>query len=141
MAPFDEVYHISALTNDGVPRLESALISHCSSTPTRPFEFPPSEVTDQSVIQLASEIIRENIFSRIHDELPYRIQQNTVGWTDLPDGSVRIDQEWTVESKSQKQILLAGGGNIVQFVIQKSLPALRKLLNRQVHLFVRVSTR
>ncbi len=119
-------------------RLESQLLTLCKATEEREWEYPATEVTDQSIIELASELIREQIMSNLHDEIPYRLVQETVGWTELSDGSLRIDQDWTVETKSQKNILLNKRAATVQVIINKSLPSLQKLLNREVHLFVRV---
>ena len=53
---------------------------------------------------LAYEIIREKLFSRLHEELPYRSTVETEQWKELKDGSTRIEQTIYVEQYTRSGI-------------------------------------
>ena len=68
-----------------------------------------------------------------------------MGWTDLPDGSLRIDQELHVPSESQKAIILArdrttGQSGLSQVGI-RARKDIARMLGRKVHLFLRVKVK
>jgi len=68
---------------------------------TYPTTLPKQQTTDLSPLERATEIIREKLYRRLNRELPYNIVQETRGWTDLPDGTLRIDQTIFVQRQSQ----------------------------------------
>jgi len=47
--------------------------------------------------QLASEITREKLYLRLHQELPYQSTVETDTWKELKNGSTRIEQTIYVE--------------------------------------------
>ena len=59
-------------------------------------------MTDQSDLRRAEELIRERVLDRLHQEIPYRLGQRTVGWTPLPNGGLRIDHELLTDTLHQK---------------------------------------
>src|SRR5258707_8994259 len=66
---FTATFMTSALTGDGVPDLKEWLAGH---VPVGPFLYPPDQMSDPPLRQLAAEITREKIFFRLHQELPYQ---------------------------------------------------------------------
>ena len=84
----------------------------------RPGEWTvPEGVThQQSPLQVATEIIRANIFAHCKDELPYAIDQRNIGWTELPSGDLRIDQE-----------LISPPKKSTEAIVRKRLPGIGKL--------------
>ena len=67
-AKFEATFMISALTGDGVADLKRWLAQH---VPPGPWLYPPDQMSDAPVRQLAAEITREKLFERLHQELPY----------------------------------------------------------------------
>ena len=67
-AKFDSTFMISALTGDGVADLKTWLAERM---PPSPWLYPPDQMSDAPVRQLAAEITREKLFERLHQELPY----------------------------------------------------------------------
>ena len=63
---------------------------------------------------LASEITREKLYERLHEELPYASTVETETWEERKDGSVRIDQVIYVERDSQSKIVLGKGGQTIK---------------------------
>ncbi len=135
---FDEIFMISALTGDGVKQLTAHL---AQSVPPGPWHYAADDMSDVPMRMLASEITREQIFLRLHDELPYAITVETSQWKDFKNGSVRLEQTIYVERDSQKQIVLGKGGQTVKKISMESRKELAALIGRPVHLFLFVKVR
>jgi GTP-binding protein Era len=60
--------------------------------PEGPWLFPEDQLSDLPQKLLAAEITREEIFHRLHEELPYSIWVETESWEEFKDGSVKIVQ-------------------------------------------------
>lgn len=55
-----------------------------------------------SDVDFLFEVIREKIYQQFHYEIPYLVSQENLGWTELTDGTLRIDQYIFVEKESQQ---------------------------------------
>jgi len=135
---FAEMFMISALTGDGVGDLKSWLAAHVLPGP---WHYPEDQLSDISERLLASEITREKIYDRLHQELPYATTVETEEWKEKPDGSVRVSQVIYVQRKSQKPIVLGKGGRMVGEIGKASRLELEEFLGRRVHLFLFVKIR
>lgn len=138
LAGFDATFMVSALNGSGVEDLERHLISRM---PSGPWLFPEDEISDLPQRLLAAEITREKAYLRLHQELPYALSVETEAWQDFDDGSVRIEQSITVERDSQKGIVVGKGGQMIKRIRAEAQQELAELLDRPVHLFVRVRVR
>ena len=135
---FERVFMISALTGDGVADL-GAWIS--DRMPESPWLYPADQVADVPSRVLASEVTREKIFLRLHDELPYATTVETEKWQDRKDGSVKIDQTIYVQREGQKAIVLGKGGATIKLIGELARTELEELFQRRVHLFLFVKVR
>ncbi len=135
---FDRIFMIAALGGDGVADLTTYLAAH---VPPGPWHYPEDEISDLPMRMLASEITREKILHRLHDELPYAITVETLSWKKLRNGGVRIEQNIFVERDSQKKIVLGKGGATVKEISMASRIELAKLLEHKVDLFLFVKVR
>ncbi len=136
---FAETFIISALDGNGCEALLAAVVR---SMPESPFLFPEDQLSDLSDRTLAAEITREQIFHRMHQELPYSITVETEGWAEAPDGSeVRIDQTIYALRSSQKPILIGKKGQQLKAIGEASRRELERLLGKRVHLFLFVKIR
>ncbi|MEK9707803.1 MAG: GTPase Era [Alphaproteobacteria bacterium] len=138
LAGFDATFMVSALNGSGVEDLERHLVSRM---PSGPWLFPEDEISDLPQRLLAAEITREKAYLRLHQELPYALSVETEAWQDFDDGSVRIEQSITVERDSQKGIVVGKGGQMIKRIRAEAQQELAELLDRPVHLFVRVRVR
>ena len=110
--------------------------------PEGPWLFPEDQLSDLSDRALAAEITREQIFHRLHQELPYSITVETEGWAESPDGrEVRIDQTIYVLRDSQKPILIGKKGQQLKALGEASRHELERILGKRVHLFLFVKVR
>lgn len=134
-AAFDEVFFVSALTGDGVPELKQRL---ADLMPEGPWHYPEDQVSDASERLLAAEITREQLYRKLHDELPYDSAVRPESYTHRKDGSIEIHQQIVVARDSQKAIVLGRKGAMIKAIGEASRKELAELLDTKVHLFLHV---
>ena len=135
---FTETFMISALTGDGVDDLVPYF---AQALPEGPWLYPEDHLTDMNERLFASEITREKLFLRLHQELPYSLTVETEGWEERPDGSVKVDQVIYVERTSQRAIVLGKGGRQIKEIGAAAREEIGELMDRKVHLFLFVKVR
>ena len=135
---YEQIFMISALKGDGL----EALGAWCEGKmPEGPLLFPADQTADIPSRLLASEITREKIYLRLHDELPYETAVETEKWEERKDGSVKIDQIIYVQRDGQKAIVLGKGGQTIKEIGAASRKELEQIFGRRVHLFLFVKVR
>ncbi len=87
------------------------------------------------------ELVRERVYCRTNQEVPYRVDVSVTSWQEFDNGSVRVEVELLARQRSHVQMLVGGGGQAVKSIGQGAREELTKALRRQVHLFVRVKYR
>ncbi|MBI3759224.1 MAG: KH domain-containing protein, partial [Deltaproteobacteria bacterium] len=90
---------------------------------------------------LAAEIVREQLFEHLHQELPYALTVETEAWEERKDGSVKIDCTIFVQRDNQRAIVLGEGGKRIKSMGATARRALEALFERRVHLFLFVKVR
>jgi len=137
--PFiDHLFMISALTGDGVPDIKGYWAMHL---PQGPWLFPEDQLTDLPLRLLAAEMTREEIFNRLHEELPYSIWVETEAMEEFKDGSMKINQCIYVQRESQRPIVLGKNGRQIKAIGEAARKQLRHVLKRPVHLFLHVKVK
>jgi GTP-binding protein Era len=134
----DQIFMISALKGDGTKDIKDYWAARL---PEGPWLFPEDQLSDLSHRLLAAEITREEIFFRLHEELPYAIWVETEGWEEFKDGSVKINQLIYVQRDSQKPIVLGHGGAQIKAIGAAARRQLTAILKRPVHLFLQVKVK
>ena len=137
-ARFETTFMVSALTGDGVADLKRWLAEHVAPGP---WHYPPDQMSDAPMRQLAAEITREKLFERLHQELPYHSTVETEQWKDLRGNAVRIEQTIYVERESQRKIVLGKGGATIKAIGEASRREIEKITEGKVHLFLFVKVR
>jgi len=137
-ARFEATFMISALSGDGVADLKRWLAGR---VPPGPWLYPPDQMSDAPIRQLAAEITREKLFERLHQELPYHATVETEQWKDLRGNAVRIEQTIYVERESQRKIVLGKGGAAIKAIGESSRREIEKITEGKVHLFLFVKVR
>ncbi len=138
MCGFDATFMVSAKNGDGCEDLIKWL---ADSLPLSPYLYPEDEISDLPMRNLAAEITREKVFLRLHEELPYSSHVETETWTELKDGSVKIEQAIFVERESQKKIVIGRKGETVKAISMAARKELTEILERPVHLILFVKVR
>jgi GTP-binding protein Era len=137
-ASFAATFMISALSGEGVPDLKRWLAAHA---PAGPWLYPPDQISDAPLRQLAAEITREKLYLRLHQELPYQSTIETEVWKELKDGAVRIEQTLYVERESQRKIVLGKGGQTLKAIGSAARADIAAAIEQPVHLFLHVKVR
>jgi GTPase len=135
---FAATFMISALTGDGVNDAKRWL---AEKMPPGPWLYPPDQMSDAPLRQLAAEITREKLFHRLHQELPYQSTVETESWKELRDGSIRIEQTIYVERESQRKIVLGKGGAAIKKIGAEARKEISEIAEKPVHLFLFVKVR
>jgi GTP-binding protein Era len=137
-AKFEATFMISALKRDGVADLKSWLAERM---PPSPWLYPPDQMSDAPMRQLAAEITREKLFERLHQELPYHSTVETESWKELRGGNIRVEQTIYVERESQRKIVLGKGGQTIKAIGEASRREIAEIVEHKVHLFLFVKVR
>ena len=137
-ADFSATFMVSALSGDGVGEVKAWL---AAQAPEGPWHYPEDQISDAPLRSLAAEITREQVFNRLHQELPYRSTVETDIWKELRDGSVRIEQTIYVERESQRKIVLGKGGQSIKAIGEAARRELAEIIEKPVHLFLFVKVR
>lgn len=136
--PFTDTFMVSALSGSGMAKLGAKL---AGVMPLGPWLYPADQTADVHLRFIASEITREKIYERLHDELPYSSTVETEAWEERKDGSVKITQAIFVERDSQKAIVLGKGGAQIKILGQLARAEMEQSFERRVHLFLFVKVR
>ena len=130
---FSEIFMISALNGDGVADLKTFFTA---SVPEGPWLYPADQLSDITERLMAAEVTREQVYLRLHQELPYAIGIETESWTEEADGSLTIEQTVFVERNSQKGIVIGKGGQALKAIGAAARQEMQDLFARRVHLFL-----
>lgn len=138
IASFERTFMVSATRSDGIDAIAAYL---ADTVPEGPFLYPEDQASDVPMRQLAAEIVREQVFLQLHDELPYEIAVETDAWEERKDGSVRIEQSVLVMREGQRKIVLGHEGKRIKTIGSRAREELSRMLERPVHLFLHVKVR
>ncbi len=129
---FAEIVPVSAANGDNVDRLESVLLQHAPVG--HPF-YPPDELSDRPERFFIAEIIREQAFALLHQELPYAVAVQ-VEAVKAREGKDLTDVEATiyVEKVGQKGIVIGAGGQMLKRIGERARPEIEALLETRVFL-------
>ena len=134
---YDAVVPISAKTGLQLDKLLAEIVA---LLPPGPAYYPPEMITEQPERFFVAEIVREKIFERYRDEIPYAVQVNIVGFEEREGEKDLIDAEIVVERETQKGIIIGKGGSGLKQVGSAARKDIEAMLDRPVflRLFVKV---
>ena len=137
MAPWREIFMISALKNDGIEQMLTAL---ADVMPQSPYLFDATDAPDVPDELYLSELTREKIYKYIHQELPYHINVVTERVDVADDGVLDIHQKIAVCSDAHKKIVVGKGGEQLKRIGTAARHDIQDQwgVNARLHLFVRV---
>jgi len=135
-----EIVPIAALHEDGVAALADVIEKYLSEQ--SPF-YDTEQVTDHPERFLAAEIVREKIFLRYGEEIPYSTSVQIEEFVERPGHKDYIRAIIYVERESQKGILIGKGGQALKQVGKLAREEMEQLIGRPVYLelFVAVKER
>jgi GTP-binding protein Era len=96
--------------------------------------YDPDQLTDRTERFLAAELIREQLFTSLRQEVPYAVAVVIDEWTERAGGDVVIAASIVVERDSQRAIVLGKGGAMIRDVGTRARLGISELLQRPAHL-------
>lgn len=137
LAPWREIFMISALKDDGVHQMLDAL---AAVMPESPYLFDAIDAPDVPDELYLAELTREKIYKYIHQELPYHINVVTERVDVDAEGVLDIYQKIVVQNDAHKKIVIGRGGAQLQKIGTSARHDIQDQwgVNARLHLFVRV---
>jgi GTP-binding protein Era len=137
--PKAELFPASALRRDGLLEL-AALIKQ--KLPAGPAQFPEEQLSTASVRFMAAEIIREKLFLRLAQEVPYSVAVDIESWEEREDEDrVYVHATIYVGRPSHKAMVIGRGGAGIKETGSAARREMQELLGRKVHLELWVKVR
>lgn len=128
--PFTDIVPVSALRGDNVTELEDCIRKQL---PEAAAFFPEDQITDRSERFLAAEMVREKLFRKLGDEIPYGLTVEIEKFTQ--EGRLRkIYALILVEKASQKRIVIGKQGQLLKEVGREARRDMQKLFGSKVFL-------
>jgi GTP-binding protein Era len=130
--PFTAIVPISAERGAQLPALKAEI---AKVLPLSPPLYPEDDLTDRDERFLAAEYIREKIFRKLGDEIPYA---TTVGIESFEvEGNLRrIHATVYVDKTSQRAILLGEGGAQMKAIASEARADMERVFGGKVYLEV-----
>lgn len=137
LAPFSEIFMISAMKNDGIAEMLNSL---AAVMPESPYLFDAHDATDVPDNLYLAELTREKIYKYVHQELPYHINVVTERVDIDDEGVLDIYQKIVVNSEGHKKIVIGRGGTQLKKIGTAARHDIQDQwgVNARLHLFVRV---
>jgi GTP-binding protein Era len=130
--PHWSILRMAAISGRGVSELTAELKK---VLPHQPLLFPEDELTNKTMREIAAEMIREQCFLQLKEEIPYGVAVliDSFEEKELPNPVV-IKATIFVEKDSQKGIMIGAGGNQLKLIGSAARVEIEKLLGRKVFL-------
>lgn len=130
---FEDIFPISAVTNDGVEKIKEFLCNKCLHLG---WIYEEDQITDAPMRFIASEITREKLFLKLNQEIPYNLTVKTDSYQIFNNGEIKIHQTIFVTKESQKTIILGKSGSKIKEISSESRADISEIAGTKVHLFL-----
>ena len=137
MFPKAEIFPASALRRNGVEQLLELIRSHL---PEGEAQFPEDQLSTAPMQFMAAEIIREKLFEKLYQEVPYSVAVDVEVW-DEEDDRVLIHAAIYVAKPSHKAMVIGRAGEGIKAIGTAARKEIRDLVDKKVHLELWVKVR
>ena len=135
---FEEVFPLSALKPRNTLPLLSAVVA---LLPVHPAYYPSDTLSDQNERFFVAEIIREKVFLKTHEEVPYASTVDIVEFREREGGKWFISAEVYVERESQRGILIGKHGTMLKVIGSMARTEIETFIGHPVFLELHVKVR
>jgi len=136
--PFREIFPISAMRADGTAELVKAVVG---LLPFHPPFYPPDIVSEQHERFFVAEMVREKLFQKLKEEMPYATTVDVVEFKERENGKWFVSAEIYVERESQKGIVIGKGGVMLKEIGRLARKDIEEFLQHPVFLELHVKVR
>jgi GTP-binding protein Era len=127
---FAALIPVCARTGEQLDALEAAVRSHL---PQSPALFPADQVTDRSERFLAAELVREKLFRKLGEEIPYGLTVEIERFRE-ERGILHIHALVWVEKSRHKAIVIGAGGERLRAVGREAREDMERAFGQKVFL-------
>lgn len=137
--PSAEIFPVSAQTRDGLQELTTIIASRL---PIAPAQFPDDQISTAPLRFMAAEIIREQLFLRLRQEVPYGTAVEVEDWKEEPDRNLTVIHAIIYVSRPMHKAMVIGKeGSMIKTIGTEARKELEALLDTRVHLELWVKVR
>lgn len=134
---FDAIVPVSALNGRNVDELYREIRARL---PVAPKCFPDDQVTDKSARFVVSELVREQLFRQLGEELPY-VTAVKIEKYEEQGSLIRIHADIWVEKDSHKGMIIGKQGQRLKSIGTNARREIEKFVNGKIHLELWVKVR
>jgi GTP-binding protein Era len=121
----------SALRQDGLPELLQMLVN---VLPEGPLFYPPDQITDAFLRDIAAEMIREQIMLQLREEIPYSTAVQVQEFKERANGTTYISANIIVERDNHKRIIIGRNGEQLRKIGAAARKEIEDMLEGKVFL-------
>ncbi len=139
MWPKAEVFPASALNKDGMDHLLRLIVGYM---PEGPALYPEDQISTLPVRFMTAEIVREKVFNKLRQELPYSTAVDIEQWEEEEGrDQVIVNAVIYVARPSHKSMVIGKGGATIKEIGIEARKDIQELLEKRVHLELWVKVR
>ncbi len=121
----------SALRQDGLAELLQMLVEEL---PQGPLYYPPDQITDAFLRDIAAEMIREQIMLQLREEIPYGTAVQVLEFKERPNGTTYISANVIVDREPHKRIVIGRNGEQLRKIGAAARGEIESMLDANVFL-------
>ena len=126
------MFPLSALQKDGVEELKKLLAARL---PVAPSQFPEDQLSTAPLRFLVAEIVREKLFERLRQEVPYSTAVDIEAWEeDESRGQTVVHAVIYVARPSHKAMVIGRAGATIKEIGTEARKDIQNLIGGKVHL-------
>jgi GTP-binding protein Era len=133
---FLELIPISATKESGKKEILDSIVKYL---PNSPYLYDPELLTDQNIRDIYKELIREELFNGLSDEIPYETDV-VINKIDESDTLDKVYATIVANKDSQKAMIIGKGGQTIKRIGTKARTALERFSQKKIHLELFVKT-
>lgn len=134
---FNEIVELSALRGSHVNDLKNKIINRLPEG--EPF-YPKGQLTNMPSEFLIAEIIREKLFLRLAQELPYQIHVEVDRLEERENGTLYVSARILTATERHQGMIVGKGGRGIREVGQSARKELEAVTNKKIYLDLKVET-
>ena len=128
-AEFSRIFYTSAVQGKGVSSLLNHLISLAKP---KPWIYPSEISSSLSKTEQVEQVVRSFLYTWFNKDVPYKIKQETVGWSELDDGSILVEQQLTVADSVVARMVMGIRNRMVNQISMKAAERLSDIWKKEV---------
>ena len=105
-----------------------------NALPEGPLFYPPDQITDAFLRDIAAEMIREQIMLQLREEIPYSTAVQVEDFKERANGTTYISANIIVERDSHKRIIIGRNGEQLRRIGTAARKEIEEMLEGKVFL-------